>query len=258
MSGASAEEKSAGFVALEKRLENDRVGFSKALEEKQTTVLKKLEALKKNLLDIKSGTWTLEERNQGIQLIDAKIASLRQGLIQFDTIQNAVEKAPESTGAATSDAGPSDVWVPPGKISTIPAGKYLIQTTGYMHLEMRINGQNVLKDIPIDKGTGLFSFAYEVSGPMLIIAKCSSSYAGDRHGFGFVMMDSEGKHVLTTRSGWKSYRPEDFEKWFHGQEIRDLGKVYETGLPSMIDNTLPLIWDAREEAASMCYLVWGL
>jgi hypothetical protein len=40
------------------------------------------------------------------------------------------------------------------------------------------------------------------------------------------------------------------------KEIQQLGKIYETAMPSPLGKAA-LIWDSRDEGAAMCYLVWG-
>lgn len=257
----AADEKNDALLSLEKRIESDRVSYLKSLQEHQAGVRQKLERLNNSLQDLKTGSWAIEERNQGSELIKEKIAILPKSLSAFLEVENQ-----KSTAASSSSSPPDPVTASQSsdsstaplatKANTLPHGKYVIKVWAWMNAEIYING----KKYPIDpRGEGNpYSFDYEVSGPVQFRVRCSAYTGLERHGFGFIMQDAEGKQIVTTKSGWKSYRPANFEQWFQDKELKDLGKVAETGLPNFLDATLPAIWDARKESAVLCHLVWGL
>ena len=243
--------KSASMLSIEKKINDDCAAYINQLKSRQQEVLEKLGNYKTILQNVNSGKWTLDERNMGCSIIDAKIESIKNGMNALIASQ-AVENIPnpnDNTSVENYEKGNAPIKAT--KSNTIPNGKYIVKVCAHGGADIYINEEH------FSAGEMPTSFEYEVSGPIQIKVKGFALYGRGRHGFGFIMQNANGKEVITTKSGWKSYRPNSLTEWYLDKEVLQLGKVYETLMPSPLSKTA-LIWDEREDGAAQCYLVWGL
>jgi hypothetical protein len=242
--------KSPSMLSIEKKINDEFSAYTNDIRSRQKEVLEKLNNYKSILQNVNSGKWTLDERNLGCSIIDSKIQTINNGM---DALLATEDVAPSADAGNDTNAVSSDPTATPlkaTKANTLPKGRYTIKVYAWNTAEIYINGER------FKAGEEPSSFEYEVKGPIQITVKCNSIAGKDRHGFGFIMQNSSGKEVITTKSEWKSYRPNSLSEWYLDGEVLELDKVYDTGLPSPLGKAA-LIWDPRDEAAAMCYLVWG-
>jgi hypothetical protein len=244
------ENKSASMLSIEKKINDEFSAYTNDIRNRQKEVLEKLNNYKSILQNVNSGKWTLDERNLGCSIIDSKIQTINNGMDALLATEDIAPSADAITDANVVSSDPTATPLKATKANTLPKGIYTIKVCSWHGAEIYINGKC------FNAGDDPSSFEYEVKGPIQITVKCKSLAGKDRHGFGFVMQNSIGKEVITTKSGWKSYRPNSLTEWYLDKEILQLGKVYKTGMPSPLGKD-GLIWDERDEGAALGYLVWG-
>jgi hypothetical protein len=244
------ENKSAPMASIEKKINDEFSAYTNDIKNRQKEVLEKLNNYKSILQNVNSGKWTLDERNLGCSIIDSKIQTINTGMDALLATEEVEPSADPSNPSITENPDQTTSPLKATKANTLPKGIYTIKAYAWNTAEIYINGEL------FPAGEEPSSFEYEVNGPIQITVKCKSIAGKDRHGFGFIMQNSNGKEVITTKSGWKSYRPNSLTDWHMDKEIQQLGKIYETAMPSPLGKAA-LIWDSRDEGAAMCYLVWG-
>ena len=244
------ENKSASMASIEKKINDEFSAYTNDIKNRQKEVLEKLNNYKSILQNVNSGKWTLDERNLGCSIIDSKIQTINTGMDALLATEEVEPSADPSNPSITENPDQTTSPLKATKFNTIPNGKYIVKFAAHGGADIYINGER------FKAGEEPSSIEYEVKGPMQITVKCGALYGKDRHGFGFIMQNSNGKEVITTKSGWKSYRPNSLTDWHMDKEIQQLGKIYETAMPSPLGKAA-LIWDSRDEGAAMCYLVWG-
>lgn len=241
--------KSQALASIEKKIDAEFAAYQKAVDALHAAEQARLKKYASVIQDIKAGSWSLEDRNRGTLLVESRILRLGQGMKALRAVENSLESAESPANAIGGDASPT---VDPTPRNTLPPGKYTIKACAADGARVFINGENVFK-----QGVGFAPSVveYEVAGPIQITVE-SWSITGDyNNGFAFSMVDTTGKEVIGTKSGWKSYQVNHFEDWFMDKEIMNLGRVSEKRRLSSLG--IPYIWDARPSGAARCFLIWG-
>jgi hypothetical protein len=240
-------------ASIAKKIDAEFAAYQKAVDSLHAAEQVRLKKYASVLQDIKAGSWSLEDRNQGTLRVESMILRLGQGMKALRAVENGLEAAGSPANAIGGDASPT---VEPTQRNTVPPGKYTIKACAAEGARVLINGKNVFKETGKDAvGFAPSVVEYEVTGPIQITVE-SWCIVGDRdNGFAFSMVDTTGKEVIGTKSGWKSYQVNYFEDWFMDKEIRNLGRVLEKRRPSSLG--VPYIYDARPSGAALCFLIWG-